>query len=72
MEYDPIMSEHNQYSQQPDCEGIWILGYPEELEIKNSTDSQKFANYLVLRLEVDGNQKLSTSLFDKRDDLNFP
>ena len=25
-----------------------------------------------LRLEVDGNHKLSTSLFDKRDDFNFP
>ena len=46
--------------------------YPEELEIKYTTDSQNFSNYSDLRLEVDGNHKLSTSLFDKCNNFNFP
>ena len=46
--------------------------YPEELEIKDTTDSTKFANYLDLRLEIDKNGHLITGLYDKRDDFNFP
>ena len=46
--------------------------YPQELEIKDTTDASNFANYLDLRLEIDENQKLFTQLFDKRDDFNFP
>ena len=41
--------------------------YPEELEIKDTTDSPKWANYLDLRLEFDEEGKLYTR-HDKRDD----
>ena len=46
--------------------------YPVELEIKDTTDSATFVNYLDLRLEIDENHNLIPSLFDKRDDFNFP
>ena len=46
--------------------------YPEELEIKDTTDVQKCDNYLELRLEFDEGGKLYTQLFDKRDDIDFP
>ena len=45
--------------------------YPKELEIKDTTDSANFSNYLDLRLEILDNNNLSTSLYDKRDDFNF-
>ena len=46
--------------------------YPDELEIKDTTDSRKSASYLDIHLEMDNKGKLCTSLFDKRDDFNFP
>ena len=46
--------------------------YPEELEIKDTTDTPKYSNYLDLRLEINDENKLSTKLYDKRDDFNFP
>ena len=45
--------------------------YPKELEIKDTTDSANFSNYLDLRLEIDNDSNLSTRLYDKRDDFNF-
>ena len=44
--------------------------YPSELEIKDTTDSQNFVNFLDLHLEMKNNG-LFTSLYDKRDDFNF-
>ena len=44
--------------------------YPSELEIKDTSDSPKFVNFLDLHLEID-KDKLFTSLYDKRDDFNF-
>ena len=46
--------------------------YPPELEIKDTTDSVDFVNYLDIRLQTDRNNNLSTRLFDKRDEFNFP
>ena len=46
--------------------------YPEKLEIKDTTDAPKWANYLDLRLEFDGDGKLYTRLYDKRDHFDFP
>ena len=46
--------------------------YPDELEIKNTTESDNCASYLDLRLEFDKEYKLSVQLYDKRDDFNFP
>ena len=45
--------------------------YPEEFEIKDTTDSPQFSNYLDLRLEIHDKSNLSTRLYDKRDDFNF-
>ena len=46
--------------------------HPKELEIKDTTDAPKWANYLDLHLEFDENGKLFTQLYDKRDDFDFP
>jgi len=46
--------------------------YPIELEIKDTTDTYRYASYLHIHLEVDSDGRLRTKLYDKRDDLNFP
>jgi hypothetical protein len=46
--------------------------YHIELEIKNTTDTDRSASYLDLRLEIDNEGRLRTNLYDKRDDFNFP
>ena len=46
--------------------------YPDELEIKDTTDSLNSAAYLDLYLEHDNKGNLCTKLYDKRDDFNFP
>ena len=53
------------------------LIYPDELEIKDTTESDKSASYLDILLNIDSNGRLTTSLYDKRDDfvfaiVNFP
>ena len=45
--------------------------YPRELEIKETTETAAFSSYLYCYLYID-NRKLTTRLYDKRDDLNFP
>ena len=45
--------------------------YPIELEIKDTTDSEKYVNFLDLHMEIDIDGRLLTSLYDKRDDFNF-
>ena len=40
---------------------------PNELEVKNTTDNQKSASYL----EIDNGERLTTKLYDKRDDFIF-
>ena len=49
---------------------IYVI-YPKELEIKDTTDYPKWANYLD-HLEFDEDGKLFTRLYDKRDDFDFP
>ena len=46
--------------------------YSIELEIKNTTDTERSASYLDLHLEIDSEDRLRTELYDKRDDFNFP
>ena len=46
--------------------------YPIELEIKDTTDTDRSASYLDLHLEIDSEGQLRTKPYDKRDDLNFP
>ena len=45
--------------------------YPHELEIKETTESDRSASYLDILLSFDVNGHLNTSLYDKRDDFNF-
>jgi hypothetical protein len=44
---------------------------PDELEIKDTTESDKSASYLDILLNIDSNCRLKTSLYDKRDDFDF-
>ena len=45
--------------------------YPPELEIKDTTESDTSASYLDLLLSIGRDGQLHSSLYDKRDDLNF-
>jgi hypothetical protein len=46
--------------------------YPIELEIKDTTDTDRSASYLDIHLEIDNEGRLRTKLYDKGDDFNFP
>ena len=43
-----------------------------ELEIKNTTYTDRFASYVDLHIEIDSEGRLRTKLYDRRDDFNFP
>ena len=45
---------------------------PNELETKDTTNTNRSALYLDLHLESDNEGWLRTRLYDKRDDFNFP
>jgi hypothetical protein len=45
--------------------------YPNELEIKDTTECSTSASYLDILLKLDANSKITTQLYDKRDDFNF-
>jgi hypothetical protein len=47
------------------------LIHPHELEIKDTPESDKSALYLDILLNVDFNGRLTTSLYNKRDDFDF-
>ena len=46
--------------------------YPIELEIKDTTDTDRSPSYIDLHLEIDSEVRLRTKLYDKRNDYNFP
>ena len=45
--------------------------YPAELEIKNTTESTTSSSYLDLLMSIGRDGQLHTSIYDKRNDLNF-
>ena len=45
--------------------------YPNELEVKDTTDTQESAFYLDLHLEINNGGRLKTKLYVKRDDFTF-
>jgi hypothetical protein len=47
------------------------LIYPDELDIKDATESEKSASYLDILLNIDSNGRLTITLYDKRDDFDF-
>ena len=46
--------------------------YPIELEVKDTTDTDRSASYLDIHLEIDSEGRLRSKLYDKRDYFNFP
>jgi hypothetical protein len=65
--YDDLSINNNQFHTHVDS----ILVYPNELEIKDTTECSTSASYLDRLLKLDINGKLTTQLYDKRDDFNF-
>jgi hypothetical protein len=47
------------------------LIYPNELEIKYITESDKSASYLYILLGIDSSARLTTTLYGKCDDIDF-
>ena len=45
--------------------------YPIELEVKDTTDTDRSPSYLYLHLEIDSEGRLRMKFYDKRDDFNF-
>ena len=47
--------------------------YPDELEIKETSEYDRCASYLDILLNIDSNGRLTTTciLYDKRDDFDF-
>ena len=45
--------------------------YPIELEIKDTTNTDRSTAYIDLHLDIDSEGRLRTKLYDKRDDFNF-
>ena len=45
---------------------------PSELEIKDTTDTDKSASSLDLFLEITTDGRLQAKMYDQRDDFNFP
>jgi hypothetical protein len=43
-----------------------------ELEIKDTTDTDRSVSYLDLHIEIDNEGRLRTKLYDKRVNFNFP
>jgi hypothetical protein len=46
--------------------------FPIELEIKATTDTDRYVSYLALHLEIGSGGRLRKKHYDKRDDFNFP
>jgi hypothetical protein len=63
---DDVLSMNNH-----DFHNYVHLIYPDELEIKDTTESDKSASYLDILLNIDSSDRLTTSLYDKRDDFNI-
>ena len=47
------------------------LIYHDELKTKDTTESDKYALYPDILLNINSNGRLTISLYDKRDDFNF-
>jgi hypothetical protein len=45
--------------------------YPNEIEIKDTTESSRSVLYLDVLLKLDTNSKITTQPYDKEDDFNF-
>ena len=66
-----ILSEHQHTKVTTAWQQHQYVIYPRELEIKETTETSASSSYLDCYLYID-NGKLTTRLYDKRDDFNFP
>jgi hypothetical protein len=64
MSYQSTINNHNFHN-------YVHLIYPDQLEINDTTESNKSSSYLDILLNIDSNGRLTTSLYDKRDDFYF-
>ena len=51
---------------------ILCLLIPIELEIKDTSDTDRSVSYLDLHIKIDCEGRLRTKLYNKRDNFNFP
>jgi hypothetical protein len=63
---DDVLSINNH-----NVHGYVHLIYPDEIEIKETAESDKSASYLYILFNIDSNRRLTTLLYDKRDDFDF-
>ena len=63
---DDVMSLNNSRF----CEHLHLI-YPNELEVKDTTDTQRYASYLDIHLDIDNRRRLKTNLYEKRG-YDFP
>jgi hypothetical protein len=47
------------------------LIYSNELEVKDTTDTQNSVSYRDIHLEINNGRRLKTKLYNKRDDLTL-
>jgi hypothetical protein len=47
------------------------LIYPDELEINDTTESDKYASYINISLNINSDGRLTTTLYGKCDDFDF-
>jgi hypothetical protein len=45
--------------------------YPDKLKMKDTTESDKCASYLDILLNIYSNDRLTTTLYEKRNDIDF-
>jgi hypothetical protein len=60
---DDVLSINNHNS-------TWYPVYPDELEIKDTKESNKSASYYLIQC-IYSNDRLTTTLYDRRDDFDF-
>jgi hypothetical protein len=54
------------------CDNFVDRIYPIEPEEKDTTDTDRFASYIDIHLEIYSEGRLRTKLYYKRDDFHFP
>ena len=53
-------------------DGYLHFTYSNELEIKDTTNTHKYASFLDIHPDLGHEERLKTKLYNKRDDFNFP
>jgi hypothetical protein len=78
-----VISNTNYSNEQSNISSLWYIHSISSLEekvwiqtfcnkIKDTTERDRSGSYLDVHLEIDNEGRLSTQLYDTRDDINFP